>query len=387
MRGRNIAIAATPSESTESVADEIRSARAMPAVPFRLERQLGAHGHATVSSTAMSRGPLQIPHQRNRMLSSIAVSLLLASAPLAAQNAPAKPTAAPTAAAKSTIVETAVAAGSFKTLVAAVQAAGLVDTLNGAGPFTVFAPTDEAFAKLPAGTLESLLKPENKAKLAAILTYHVVPGSVKAADVVKLKNAGTVNGQRVDIKVDGAKVKVDGANVVTTDIACSNGVIHVIDSVILPVDGTIVDVAAKNGSFNTLVAAVKAAGLVETLSGKGPFTVLAPTDAAFAKLPAGTLEMLLKPENKQQLVDILTYHVVPGVAAYSDAVVKMSEVPTVLGSPIAVKVVDGKVTLNGATVVAADVEATNGVIHVVDTVILPSSGGAKRQASAGGKDN
>ena len=326
------------------------------------------------------------------MLTSIAISLMLASAPLAAQATPAtkpatKPAATATAAAKSTIVETAVAAGSFKTLVAAVQAAGLVDTLNGAGPFTVFAPTDEAFAKLPAGTLEMLLKPENKAKLAAILTYHVVPGAVKAADVVKLKNAGTVNGQRVDIKVDGAKVQVDGANVVTTDIACSNGVIHVIDSVILPVDGTIVDVAAKNGSFNTLVAAVKAAGLVETLSGKGPFTVLAPTDAAFAKLPAGTLEMLLKPENKKQLVDILSYHVVPGVAAYSDAVVKMTEVPTVLGSPVAVKVVGGKVMLNGATVVIADVEASNGVIHVVDTVILPSArGAAKEQGNAeGGK--
>lgn len=326
------------------------------------------------------------------MLTSIAISLMLASAPLAAQATPAtkpatKPAATATAAAKSTIVETAVAAGSFKTLVAAVQAAGLVDTLNGAGPFTVFAPTDEAFAKLPAGTLEMLLKPENKAKLAAILTYHVVPGAVKAADVVKLKNAGTVNGQRVDIKVDGAKVQVDGANVVTTDIACSNGVIHVIDSVILPVDGTIVDVAAKNGSFNTLVAAVKAAGLVETLSGKGPFTVLAPTDAAFAKLPAGTLEMLLKPENKKQLVDILSYHVVPGVAAYSDAVVKMTEVPTVLGSPVAVKVVGGKVMLNGSTVVIADVEASNGVIHVVDTVILPSArGAAKEQVNAeGGK--
>ena len=326
------------------------------------------------------------------MLTSIAISLMLASAPLAAQATPAtkpatKPAATAAAAAKSTIVETAVAAGSFKTLVAAVQAAGLVDTLNGAGPFTVFAPTDEAFAKLPAGTLEVLLKPENKAKLAAILTYHVVPGAVKAADVVKLKNAGTVNGQRVDIKVDGAKVQVDGANVVTTDIACSNGVIHVIDSVILPVDGTIVDVAAKNGSFNTLVAAVKAAGLVETLSGKGPFTVLAPTDAAFAKLPAGTLEMLLKPENKKQLVDILSYHVVPGVAAYSDAVVKMTEVPTVLGSPVAVKVVGGKVMLNGATVVIADVEAANGVIHVVDTVILPSArGAAKEQVNAeGGK--
>jgi uncharacterized surface protein with fasciclin (FAS1) repeats len=305
------------------------------------------------------------------MLSTIFAAALLASAPA--------PYVATVPVADGTIVETAVAAGNFKTLVAAVQAAELVDTLNGKGPFTVFAPTDEAFAKLPKGTLEMLLKPENKAKLAAILTYHVVPGSVKAADVVKLKNAATVQGQRVDIKVDGGKVMVDGANVVATDVACSNGVIHVIDTVILPVDGTIVDVAAKNGSFNTLVAAVKAAGLVETLSGKGPFTVLAPTDAAFAKLPAGTLEMLLKPENKKQLVDILTYHVVPGVAAYSDQVVKMSQLPTVLGTPITVTVTDGKVRLNDSNVVATDVEASNGVIHVVDTVILPT---AKKSADA-----
>jgi uncharacterized surface protein with fasciclin (FAS1) repeats len=168
-------------------------------------------------------------------------------------------------------------------------------------------------------------------------------------------------------------VTVDGANVTATDIGCSNGVIHVIDRVILPVDGTVVDVAAKNGSFNTLVAAVKAAGLAETLSGKGPFTILAPTDEAFAKLPPGTLEMLLKPENKQQLVDILTYHVVPGVAAYSDAVVKMREVPTVLGSPVAVKVMGDKVMLNGANVVAVDVQASNGVIHVIDAVLLPQA--------------
>jgi uncharacterized surface protein with fasciclin (FAS1) repeats len=310
------------------------------------------------------------------MLSTIA-SILLAGTPA--------PIVAPAPIAEQTIVETAIAAGSFKTLVAAVGAAELVDTLNGKGPFTVFAPTDEAFAKLPKEKLDWLLKPENKATLAAILTYHVVPGAVKAADVVKLSNATTVQGQRVDIKVDGGKVTVDGANVVKTDIACSNGVIHVIDTVILPVDGTIVDVAAKNGSFNTLVAAVKAAGLVETLSGKGPFTVLAPTDAAFAKLPAGTLEMLLKPENKQQLVDILTYHVVPGVAAYSDQVVKMSEVPTVLGSTVPVMVKDGKVMLGGATVVAADVEASNGVIHVVDTVILPKPA-AKKTAQAESKE-
>ena len=309
-------------------------------------------------------------------LSALAAAFLVGGVATAQNAAPAKPKAVAPAATK-TIVETAIGAGKFNTLVAAVKAAGLAETLSGPGPFTVFAPTDEAFAKLPAGTVESLLKPENKAKLAAILTYHVVPGQVMAADVVKLTNAGTVQGQRVDIVVKDGTVSVDGAKVVTTDIACSNGVIHVIDTVILPTDKNIVEVAASNGSFNTLVAAVKAAGLVETLSGKGPFTVLAPTDAAFAKLPAGTLENLLKPENKQQLIDILTFHVVPGVAAYADQVVKMTEVPTVLGSTVPVVVKDGKVQLGAATVVATDVEASNGVIHVIDTVLLPAKKDAK----------
>lgn len=131
------------------------------------------------------------------------------------------------------IVDTAVAAGSFKTLVAAVTAAGLVETLKGTGPFTVFAPTDEAFAKLPEGTVANLLKPENKAKLQAVLTYHVVAGKVMAADVVTLTSAKTVQGQ--DLKIDTTSgVKVDAANVVKTDIACTNGVIHVIDAVVLP---------------------------------------------------------------------------------------------------------------------------------------------------------
>ena len=132
------------------------------------------------------------------------------------------------------IVDTAVAAGQFKTLAAALQAAGLVDTLKGAGPFTVFAPTDEAFAKLPKGTVEDLLKPENKAKLTAVLTYHVVPGKVMAADVVKVKEAKTVQGGSLKVSTAGGKVAVDNANVVKTDIAASNGVIHVIDSVVLP---------------------------------------------------------------------------------------------------------------------------------------------------------
>jgi len=137
-------------------------------------------------------------------------------------------------AAEKDIVDTAVAAGQFKTLASAIQAAGLVDTLKGDGPFTVFAPTDEAFAKLPAGTVEDLLKPENKDQLVAILTYHVVPGKVEAADVVKMDEAKTVNGKMVDIKIKDGTAMVNDAKVTKTDIAASNGVIHVIDTVILP---------------------------------------------------------------------------------------------------------------------------------------------------------
>ncbi len=167
---------------------------------------------------------------RRPLTRSMFLAVAVAAVALAAMPAPAADMAAP----KKDIVDTAVAAGSFKTLATALQAAGLVETLKGKGPFTVFAPTDAAFAKLPAGTLESLLKPENKAKLASILTSHVVAGNVKAADVVKLTEAKTVNGQSVKISVANGAVKVDGANVVTTDIAATNGTIHVIDAVILP---------------------------------------------------------------------------------------------------------------------------------------------------------
>jgi uncharacterized surface protein with fasciclin (FAS1) repeats len=132
------------------------------------------------------------------------------------------------------IVDTAVAAGSFTTLAKALQAAGLVETLKGAGPFTVFAPTDEAFAKLPAGALDDLLKPENKARLRAVLTYHVVPGNVMASEVTRMTSARTVNGQSLTIAVKDGHVMVGGANVVKADIVTSNGVIHVIDSVLLP---------------------------------------------------------------------------------------------------------------------------------------------------------
>ena len=159
-------------------------------------------------------------------------SLILAAAVLAAPMAASAGDMNKMDSSKKDIVDTAVAAGSFKTLATALEAAGLVDTLKGPGPFTVFAPTDAAFAKLPAGTVEGLLK--DKPKLTAILTYHVVPGNVKAADVVKLDSAKTVNGQSVAIKVVDGKVMVDNATVTTADIGASNGVIHVIDTVLLP---------------------------------------------------------------------------------------------------------------------------------------------------------
>ncbi|QDT98637.1 fasciclin domain-containing protein [Gimesia aquarii] len=275
------------------------------------------------------------------------------------------------AAEKKDIVDTAVGAGSFKTLAAALGAADLVNALRGEGPFTVFAPTDAAFKKLPAGTVEMLLKPENKDKLIAVLTYHVVPGKVAAKDVVKLKGAKTLNGQRVDIMTKGDKVKIDGATVETVDINCTNGIIHVIDSVILPTDKNIVVTAAEAGKFKTLIAAAKAAGLAEALSGKGPLTVFAPTDEAFAKLPEGTVASLLKPENKQKLADILKYHVVPG-RVYSEDALAAKKAKTLQGNNINIGVADGTAKVNNAKLLATDIDASNGVIHVIDSVIMPS---------------
>jgi uncharacterized surface protein with fasciclin (FAS1) repeats len=198
---------------------------------------------------------------------------------------------------------------------------------------------------------------------------------VLAADVVNLDSAKTVQGAEVAITVDGANVKLDEANVTATDIECANGVIHVIDSVILPPGPEaeakdIVDTAVAADDFKTLVAAVQAAGLVETLKGEGPFTVFAPTDAAFAKLPAGTLDELLKPESKDKLTSILTYHVVPGKVMAAD-VVKVDSAKTAQGAEVAITVEGANVKVNEANVTATDIECSNGVIHVIDAVILP----------------
>ncbi len=271
-----------------------------------------------------------------------------------------------------TIVETAVGAGNFNTLVTAVKAAGLVETLNGHKKFTVFAPTDEAFAKLDPATIQSLLRPENKQQLTDVLTYHVLPGSVAARDAYDLNSATTVNGQRLPLDFRGDSLNVGDSKITVTDIQCSNGVIHVIDAVLLPKLDSIPKTAKAAGTFNTLLAAVDAAGLAEVLSGPGPFTVFAPTDEAFAALPAGKVETLLQPENKQQLIDILKYHVVSG-RVYDNDAVKAGSAKTLLGRSIDVGLSASGIKINDASVIAKNIDAANGVVHVIDAVLIPSS--------------
>jgi len=293
--------------------------------------------------------------------------LLLVTAVLVAGCTTVPPEATPTPTpAPKTIIETAQDAGSFTTLLAAVEAAGLTETLSGEGPFTVFAPTDDAFTGLPEGTVAILLQ-DPQGDLKDILLYHVVSGELMAADVASQPDAMTLLGKRLRFDTtDG--VMVDGAEVITADIVCSNGVIHVIDAVMLP-KGNIVETAVADGRFTTLVAAVQAAGLGPTLSDETmDYTVFAPTDDAFAALPAGTVEALLE-DPQGQLTQILLYHVANGRFMASD-VVTMDSILTLQGSALVIDTTDG-VMVDGANVIIADVECSNGVIHVIDAVLIP----------------
>jgi transforming growth factor-beta-induced protein len=184
----------------------------------------------------------------------------------------------------------------------------------------VFAPTNAAFEALPAGVLANLLKPENKAQLVDILTYHVVSGNVSASDLTNAELVKTVEGKSVSVNIEGhsvfLNVGTNGAKVITANVEASNGVVHLIDAVLLPpaaaFNGNLVQLAEAVPELSTLVKAVVAAGLVSTLEGKGPFTVFAPTNDAFDRLPAGLLNYLLNPAHKAELIAVLTYHVVSG---------------------------------------------------------------------------
>lgn len=286
----------------------------------------------------------------------------------------------PVFAQEQSIVEIAAGNPDFSILVTALQKAGLVEALQGEGPFTVFAPTNEAFAKL-LGELnisaEDLL---NHPQLAEVLLYHVVAGKVLSTDLKNGMTAKTLNGEMITVDLtDG--VKINTSSVVTADIMATNGVIHVIDTVLVPqafqltpaaeLPVTVVDIALSSPDFSILVAALQKANLVETLQGEGPFTVFAPNNAAFEKLLG---ELSISAEdllNHPQLAEVLLYHVVSGKVLSTDLQNGM-EVETLDKLKITVNLTDG-VKINNSSVIAADIEAGNGVVHVIDTVLVPET--------------
>jgi uncharacterized surface protein with fasciclin (FAS1) repeats/predicted lipoprotein with Yx(FWY)xxD motif len=267
-----------------------------------------------------------------------------------------------------TVVDIAVSSSVHTTLVAAVTAADLVETLQGEGPFTVFAPTDDAFDALPDGLLDVLLA-DPQGELTRILLYHVAGGKVFSDDLEDGMIITTAQGQRAKITINEDGVFINGAEVIIADLEADNGVVHVIDAVITPGPATVVDIIVGSEVHETLAAAVTAAGLVETLQGEGPFTVFAPTDAAFEALPEGLLEELLD-DPQGELTRILLYHVVEGKAFSGDLEDEM-EITTVLGQNVKVTINEDGVFINDAQVVIVDMEADNGVVHVIDAVLVP----------------
>jgi len=284
--------------------------------------------------------------------------------------------AVPTSAAEGDIVDIASNDSSFSILVTALQTAELVEALQGEGPFTVFAPTDDAFAALLEAldiTAEDLL---SQSGLADVLLYHVVSGKIMSTDLSDGQTAETLNGESITVDLSDG-VKINESTVTTADIEATNGVIHVIDQVLIPEgfeldmeeEMDIVDIALADESFSTLVAALQQADLVSALQGEGPFTVFAPTNDAFAALlealDISAEQLLLQPD----LADVLLYHVVSGKVMSTD----LSDglvAETLNGESVTFDLSDG-VKVNMSTVIGADVEASNGVIHVIDTVLVP----------------
>ena len=271
-----------------------------------------------------------------------------------------------------TVVDVVVNSENHTTLESAVVAAGLVETLSGDGPFTVFAPTDAAFALLPEGLIAQLLE-DPTGDLTTILTHHVHAGNALSTDLSNGMMVPTLAGTELTVSIMDGMVQIDNANVSVADIETDNGVVHVIDAVLVPEEEestTVVDVVVNSENHTTLESAVVAAGLVETLSGDGPFTVFAPTDAAFALLPEGLIAQLLE-DPTGDLTTILTHHVHAGNALSTDLSNGMM-VPTLAGTELTVSIMDGMVQIDNANVSVADIETDNGVVHVIDAVLVPS---------------
>ncbi|NCG18186.1 MAG: fasciclin domain-containing protein [Rhodobacterales bacterium] len=263
-----------------------------------------------------------------------------------------------------TIIGVADSAGDFTTLLAAVDAAGLTETLQGDGPFTVFAPTDAAFAALPEGTVEALLA--DVPTLTDILLYHAVGAEVSSTAVAELSLVTALNGVDLKVTTDGG-VFINEAEVTVADVQASNGVIHIVDAVLLP-PPTITDIARDNPDFSILYTALQASDLDTVLMEEGPYTVFAPTDAAFGKLPEGTVDALLG--DIPALTDILLYHVHAGRLPAAD-VLASANVTMAQGDDAAVAMDGATPTIAGAAIVATDIPSRNGLIHILDDVMLP----------------
>lgn len=288
------------------------------------------------------------------------------------------------------IMDIAAADDRFDTLEAAIKAANLADTLASAdNTFTVFAPTDDAFAKLPPALINALLADPSGA-LTDILLYHVVSGAQNSTAVINSDSLPTAQGQSLSVSINGGAAYVNNSQIIITDIQAKNGIIHVIDTVLVPdialpaVGGgddetgevdtsnlpTIAEIAVANGNFDTLVAALDAAGLVSTFASPGDYTVFAPTDDAFAAIPAETLAALLA-DPTGQLTDILTFHVV-GDSLSRDQLATDDFVPTLNGKALVVNRDGSNIQdISGANVVIYNIQASNGIIHVIDTVLIP----------------
>jgi transforming growth factor-beta-induced protein len=305
------------------------------------------------------------------------------------------------------IVQIASSNSNFSTLVTALNKAELVSVFEGSTKFTVLAPTNDAFAKIPAATLNLLLKPENKQSLIKLLKYHVLAGEVNSTQVASLTKATTIEGSDINISILNGEIFINqNSQVLIIDIQATNGIIHAIDDVLLPPDvdltklidptiasssssvsspsslssssqsqilQTINQLAANNPNLSTLVTALTKADLATLFSGSTKFTVLAPTNDAFAKIPASTLNLLLKPENKDSLTKLLKYHVLTGEVK-STQISGLTQAGTVEGSNINIKVINGSIFINiESLVLTADIQAGNGIIHTIDDVLLPPS--------------
>lgn len=268
------------------------------------------------------------------------------------------------------VLAKAAATGNANKFVTAVYLGGLLDTLRDDGPFTVFVPVDSAFDRIPNTNLQTLLKPENQKSLAEILKYHIVKGRIPASEITAKPRLKTLEGGTITIAANAKGVAVNDATVLQTDIVGRNGIVHLIDRVLIPAPDDILETARNAGKFRLLLKALEVTGLDDALAADGPFTVFAPTDEAFTKLGKGTLEELLNDRNK--LAEILKFHVIPG--SFTKDELLNEKIPNNLsGKRLRFSAAAGNgISVNGTKVARADIKVANGVIHIIESVLLPA---------------